>query len=349
MTLSPAERRAQRWQRRSAVHRVGDRWARAAGTWDGNPFRRAAGCGRVCHDDMVSIRVRPGDDGSTAYPTGVATCGSVWLCAVCSAKIRARRSIEVTSIAQQHVAAGGTLHLLTLTVRHARDHSLQHLMDVQASAWRSLIQSVQWRELVRPSLAGLVRSWEVTHGFDRAGGGWHPHFHVLLLLEEGETIDTDWIAEAWRERVVRRDPTMSPNEHGVDVREVNDSAAQYVTKIGHEMTRADVKGGAQVWQLIDALEDGDTWARHRLTEYARATKGRRAVQFSRGLRARFGIDELTDEELADLEVGGVLVDTMHPNEWRRLNRYGGYRAVPEAVRYLERIEALHQSVRSVVT
>lgn len=337
---SPSDRRRLRYRRRNVVRRIGGALAAQAGSWDHLPkgVARVCKCGFVNRADELEVRVTHGDDGPNAYVTGLVTCGSVWVCPTCSAKIRTRRQLEVSSIAQQHADAGGTLGMMTLTVRHDSGHGLAQLMDAQAGAWRSLMQSERWRSDVRPFLDGTVRSWEVTHGFLRsASGSWHPHFHVLLLWKaDAPPVDLEWIADAWRSRVERRLGTTTGSQ-GFDYRPVSSDAAEYVAKIGAEMTRADLKGGAQIWQLIDAVEDGETWASHRLLEYIAATHGRRAIQMSRGLRARFGLDDLTDEQIAELEVDGELVETMHPQRWRRLCKYE-YRMAPGCVYYLEAVE-----------
>lgn len=240
--------------------------------------------------------------------------------------------------------------MLTLTVRHGPEHSLEELMDAQAAAWRSLQQSPRWRHEVRPLLFGMVRSWEVTHGFFKGeGGSWHPHFHVLFAWKPGvEVPDLDWIESAWRSRIKAR-LGVAPNQHGVDYRPIASDAAEYVAKIGHEMTRSDLKGkSAQVWQLIDAIEAGERWAHDRYCEYVTATRGKRAIQFSRGMRAAFGLDELSDEEIATMEVEAEYVEQMTPRAYRRLWNYRGYRVSPAICGYLSDIEANYMLTRVLV-
>lgn len=353
-TLAPAaaERRRERHRRRSVVRRVAASIAKGAAEaghsapWSTVPFRRCAGCGVVNVDDLVSIKVRQGDDGPTAFVSGVSTCGSVWSCAVCSATIRSRRSIEVSALAVAHSATGGTLGMLTLTVRHSADNSLSQLLQAEGDVYRSLQQDKRWRALVRPNLVGIVRSWEITHGFFKgSNGSWHPHFHVLLLWKAGFSADDQaqalaWIQDTWADRIERR-LGLRPNDHGCDYRAVSASAAEYVSKIGHEMSRADMKGrSAQVWQLIDAMENGERWATDKFVEYVTATKGRRAIQFSRGLRALYGIDELTDEEIAALELEGEVVERIAPKAWRAMCEYAGWQQAPASVRRLEYWERL---------
>jgi len=146
VTLATAERRSQRFQRKGVLQRTGAAIAAHAGDWSAVPYRRIASCGFVNIEDMISTKVRHGDDGPTAFNIGIATCSSVWACPTCSAKIRTRRSMEVAAVAQGVANFGGTLGMLTLTVRHGPEHSLDELMTAQAAAWRSLQQSPRWRE-----------------------------------------------------------------------------------------------------------------------------------------------------------------------------------------------------------
>jgi hypothetical protein len=349
-------RRAERFRLRSILQRGVDRQAHAAGSFDGLTLRRFAGCGRIIHakDGKAAIRVTHGDDGPNAYLTGVRTCGSVWMCSVCAAKIRARRSIEVATVAEAHCNGGGHVGMLTLTVRHRPSHTLRQLMDAQAAAWRSLQQSADWRALREvDGLIGTVRSWEITQSFQRLGnavGSWHPHFHVLLLWD-GDVIDPEraaeavaWIERAWAQRIENR-LGCRPNEHGFDYRPLEAGAAAYVAKIGHEMARNDLKGSADVFDLLAELEDGEAWVWHRVEEYAATTAGRRAIQFSRGLRERFGLDaELSDEELAAQEVDGEHVLDIGRNWLRRLMAYRRG-APPRIVELLADIEASEYAKR----
>ena len=51
----------------------------------------------------------------TAHYSGLQTCGSVWSCPICAAKITERRRLEVQDAINQHRQAGGEVQLLTLT------------------------------------------------------------------------------------------------------------------------------------------------------------------------------------------------------------------------------------------
>lgn len=362
MTVAPdrsqasQQRRRLRFQRRATLARLGALQAHREGGWDQVSWRRTAGCGKVLTGDHVEIHAKRYPDGSVnAYPVGVSTCGSVWLCDVCKAKIRTRRSGDIETVAPMHVASGGRLVMMTLTVRHGPQHPLALLMDVETDSYRSLQRDARWTSMRRHQLVGQIRSWEITHGLSKPGGSWHPHFHILLFIKPGEFAhippvgdkanhagwvhELGWIEDAWAERIENR-LGARPDSHGFHVMELDASAAPYVSKLADETARADLKTGSRsTSHIIDALGDGETWAVRAWNEYATATKGKRAIQWSRGLRAHFGLDvELTDEEIAATDQDGTLIERRDPR-WLRRMMHAGYGETPRLVAYLEGIEA----------
>src|ERR1039458_6512923 len=100
------------------------RWAvRAVASQDPDTPERQRKCGVVSLGDGVQIRVKDG-----AYFCGLTTCGSVWRCTVCSAKVRATRADELVRALEAHYAAGGAVHLLTMTVAHDKTDRLARLL-----------------------------------------------------------------------------------------------------------------------------------------------------------------------------------------------------------------------------
>ena len=75
-------------------------------------------------DAGVTLGVIENGDGtrSAAYG-GLKTCGSVWCCPVCAAKIATRRADDLATVMRAVDERGGSAFLLTLTMRHDRgDH-----------------------------------------------------------------------------------------------------------------------------------------------------------------------------------------------------------------------------------
>jgi hypothetical protein len=58
-------------------------------------------------------------------------------------------------------------------------------------------------------------------------------------------------------------------------------------------------------------------------EYERATKGRQAITWSKGLRQLLAVTERTDEEIAAEEIGGEDLAVIHGDDWRHIVRIPG--------------------------
>jgi hypothetical protein len=149
-----------------------------------------------------------------------------------------------------------------------------------------------------------VRRVEITHG----PNGWHPHLHVLMWTRGDVDLERDWFVERWEKCVVRelgkaRRPGRS---RGVDVRELVGSEG-YVTKGQLEITDADNKRAlvghtsiahlaARVAERGATARDLDLWL-----QYVQATKARRMLTWTNGLRASAGLGEGEDDAEADPE------------------------------------------------
>lgn len=107
------DRRAGRWARRSQLRKV-------------TSLRRVRNCGTMLDAEQgVTLAVTTNTDGSrTAGYSGLATCGSVWCCPQCAAKIATRRADELATVMRKVDELGGSAFLLTLTMRHARGDRL---------------------------------------------------------------------------------------------------------------------------------------------------------------------------------------------------------------------------------
>jgi hypothetical protein len=242
--------------------------------WDKSRLERVRKCGRV-PVDQVTVRSNAG----VAHFTGLATCGSIWACPCCSAKIRNVRANEVSAAAAAWHQAGNTVVMSTLTFPHDMGMRLAKLMPVVADGFRSLISGRVWAGTPerhvpeRPSkrggmlparyyppkpgmrdqlgVAGTIRSVEVTYGEH----GWHPHAHVLVFLhgDSSENIArlAIYLRKRWDAWVVGQGYRAPHPTWGVDV-SVCSSAADagaYIAKtqdgaaVGNELVRADMKNG----------------------------------------------------------------------------------------------------------
>lgn len=307
-------------------------------------------------DRQAGVGVAVGD--GVAHFRGVQLCGSIHSCPVCAPKIREARAGEINTAACEHLSRGGGLVFVTLTLPHAAHHKLAPLVDTIADGWRRIWQGRSGQERRKLfGIDGYVRALDFTYG----GNGWHPHLHVLLFLEgPADELTCEMLTESllgtWASWCASKGYGRPSRAHGVKVDPVRTrpELGGYLAKIddgwhaGRELSRADLKRGRSSrtpWQILrDAQENGDADDLALWREYEKATVGRRCITWSRGLKARFAIAEVDDQELADAEVGGVLVAQIPGDVWAKLRRHrglttrllegaerGGYLGVVEAV------------------
>lgn len=319
------------------------RWARKRVVLD---FHLSAGkriqhCMRTLQKGRRDVEIRrrlvSGESASAVslFYAGLQTCGSVWDCPMCSAKISERRRLELVAAIAAWQALGGQVFMLTLTHGHHAGDRLADLIagEQTALAWFLSHRAIK-RQLKMIGAVGHVRAWEVTHGRFAWGNGWHPHFHILVFVQcpcEGVT----WAAgsfsqlepvlfDLWRSACQRAGLSLPDARHGLSIDE-GETPGAYMAKMGledlqdasqddlgeswglsHEMTKGHIKRAAQgkgetPFELLDAiLEDSTDWqAAELFKEFSAGFKGKSQLVWSRGLRALLGIGEdKTDEEVA---------------------------------------------------
>jgi hypothetical protein len=286
-----------------------------------NRVHRVIGCNWIQVDDLS--HVKPVGKESMHYK-GLMTCGSVWSCPICAAKVQERRRQEVVKLTTWASANGKQGPMVSYTFPHNPDQTLAQLLDFQAHALRRLRKSRAYCALMsRIGYAGMVRSLEVTHGVN----GWHPHTHELLLCDPA--VDAAWLqmqlAKLWMKACLDVGLPV-PDEaafyrHSVDV--TADAAAGYLAKmddqskwgISHELTKSSSKQGRRTGSHPFRLAM-QTSTSALFVEYVHAMKGKRQLYWSNGLKAAAGVDEKTDEELAREDVSEVVqAIEYHPDAW----------------------------------
>ena len=298
---------------------------------------RVATCGRFpISGEPIAVRRAPG---GAHHVAGVQSCGSVWACPCCAPKVRARRAQELDDALRAHLDTGGGALLVTVTLPHDRDEALDAVWSRLGACWTRLMAGRGPEQLRGFGWVGTVRSVEVTHG----ANGWHVHAHAVLFL----TAPVDLVDQArlllWLRGRWGRVTGAELDGHAVDVRVIEhpDAAvAAYVTgwSAGAELARGDVKrarGGRSPMQLLTDAAEGDQGAWRAFREFLTASKGKRAVVWSRGLRGRLLGDEdgpSDDQVAAETTPDAVVVAHIDPSAWRVLQRAG---AVAHLVDHIE--------------
>lgn len=294
--------------------------------WDVTGLDRLRGCGRhaVNLDGAVRVRASGAGQDRRAGFAGLASCGSVWSCPVCSERILAGRQAELATAIERWQAAGGRVELLTLTMRHRAGQRLGHLWDALGYAWHKATSGRPWARLnesygapqTRTVTAGArrgetvtenrirwVRVVETTHG----DNGWHVHVHAALFLPGDVSADglddlTGTMFSAWSAALVRRGLDGPTRRHGVTLRSGgagSDALADYFTKgtysaeptrLALELARGDLKharsGNRTPFRILADLGAlGLADDLELWREWEMASRGRRQLAWSTGARA----------------------------------------------------------------
>jgi hypothetical protein len=264
-----------------------------------------------------TIKVWQSKEHKTAFFSGLQTCGSVWQCPVCAAKISERRRVEVLAAMTAWKAQGGTVNMLTLTCPHQRTDDLEELLVKQAKAlnyfWMDRQVKAVFKEMGN---IGHIKATEGTHGrLSPYNNGWHPHYHVLTF--DGSGVDlarfdkaqmTDWQVRfylRWANACKLAGLGTPSYQHGLKLDD-GSNAFQYISKWGleHEITKGHTKkaiSGETPFDLLRALQADptDRQAAALFIEFATVFKGKRQLRWSKGLKARFAVEEKTDDQISE--------------------------------------------------
>lgn len=290
---------------------------------------------RVCHclrrvqDVTQGVAVRYHPEQKAGSLGNLQTCASVWACPVCSAKITERRRVEVRQAVDVARARGLRVVLVTRTVSHKAFESMREVLELLKGALKRLNNGKRaQKRRVRWGIVGTIRSLEVTHG----ANGWHPHYHELLIVEPGydlAALRANYSAE-WSAAVRFVGGRALSEQHGLDAVDCDARIADYLAKWGkepdwqedRELTKSPSKlgknGGRTPLQLLsDFVFESDFVAGRVWKEYALSMHGSHQLQWSRGLKALFGIVQKDDEQIEqEITADAVQLATIPLEEWR---------------------------------
>jgi hypothetical protein len=270
----------------------------------------------------------------SAHYGKVATCGSVWACPICCAKVQNRRRPELQKLISWSYDQGMSPSMVTLTFPHTKFDSLGDLISKQRLAFQRLRAGKVWQKFKEHfGFRGLVRSLELTHGKN----GWHPHTHEIWLIRGLTSAERDdfksrilarWIKACASVGLLDMADSQQLHAfhlHAVDVRfNVNDS--DYLAKqdasrswgVDKEMTQSATKvalqKGVHPHEFLVRQMPGDC---DRYIEYVTGMKGARQLYWSPGLKGEAEIEEKTDEELSEEQLEAAeMLGLLTAEQWR---------------------------------
>ena len=265
---------------------------------------------------------------------GVQSCKSPWVCPVCAAKIserRVRMDLQPALIAAK--AQGLHVLMVTWTLRHSDADELRALLNGLRLARKHSRSGKVWDKMrCRHGIVGSIRALEVTHGVN----GWHPHLHELIFCErpiDRAALLAD-LAHRW-DLGIAKAGLKKVNEHGVRMSDAHEFIEKYLQKTGQEprwglaqemgkqqVKKARAEKGRSAFQLLGQFADsGDMDAGALFQEYADAVRSWDQLFWSKGLKARLGVADLTDQQIADLDEqdqSARVMDTLAVPEWNCL-------------------------------
>ncbi len=240
-----------------------------------------------------------------------------------------------------HCAEGGAVYMIAFTAAHYRGQRLKPLKDAISGGWSKLIAGKVWKRIKRTyGLSGYIRALEATWG---TANGWHPHVHTLLFVDRVLSEDERAAFEAdlfdrW-DRIIRREggTPCNPDVFRLERCATPEAAGNYVAKWGAdaEITKLhskSAKGGGQTpWDMLDLAANGGHAAGRRFREFCRTMKGARHLTWSQGLKRRFGIGDVSDDQAAEDDTSADVVMEIAGRDFDRVRDVGAELRVLKAV------------------
>ena len=304
-----------------------------------------AGCMHVRISRKVDVH-RSKKHGKAFYG-GLQTCGNVFTCPICAAKIQEHRRQEIAKAFEATYRGdfgSKKIVMVTLTFSHKIADKIGELLVKQAEAFKKLRAGKVWARIKNKfGFIGLIRTLEVTHG----ANGWHPHTHEAWIVDKSTDVEdlhrevlARWFKYCKKLGLVGRNVKafMERSVHIVD----NCSTSKYLAKedgtgnlgidspvkwgADRELAKSSSKlgraAGKHSFELLADYGDGDKKAGKLFLDYAFAMKGRAQIFWSQGLKGLVGVNEKTDEQIVEEHIDSAeLLAKLSEYEWDLVCRY----------------------------
>ena len=300
-------------------------------------YHKTAKCIHTRFGDTV--QVYKSIEHKKAFYGGVMVCGKVFTCPVCAAKVQERRRLEIAQAFDWAYENGKKVILVTITFPHQRNQSLSSLLKMQSKALMHFRKGSQWdKKKQRVGFDGMIRSLEVTHG---ESNGWHPHTHEAWIVNPD--VDTEkfreWLVNRWfnvclKAGLIDADYKKIDHfyKHSIQITDFA-SNSDYLAKMDShkywgadaELAKSSVKQakgkGRHPFELLNLADQGDYRSSKLFLEYAEGMRGKAQIFWSRGLKDRVLVEDLTDEEIAQKkEDNADLLGHLSSDDWRFITR-----------------------------
>jgi len=314
------------------------RYGHRAQAWMVSNHDRFKKCGRTSIGPVTL-----GLKGGVAQQRGLYTCGSVWVCPVCNAKVMTKRGQEIENALAAWANQGGFFVFETLTLSHRPGDSVAKQRSVAKKAWEATTKGSFKAKHARFGQQGYFRIVEVTTGAD----GEHLHFHVMRFIDHWLTSDE---LTTWREAIFTKWADAAESQGAVrpqakyhDFQQIAAAGdlGGYFTKNYDNPKSASTalltgsNEDTSIWRLLDgAIADPKSQSANRWRAYERDTLGMKQISWSSGFRKELGLGlEVSDEDLATEKDVFEPIVQIDPLSVRKLGNLG--RIHSRILRHLE--------------
>jgi hypothetical protein len=159
-------------------------------------------------------------------------CHKVWTCPICSLQISNGRRRKLAALVEAERGNGRGAAMITYTLQHNKQQSLQSLLDQLLPAHRAMHSGYRWDKFTKSAgILGAVRAIEITI----TPNGWHPHIHELMFFYDGkigkdERIDQLEIMHKYWRGELNKLGADCDYTHGLDITPAYGPVSQYVGK-----------------------------------------------------------------------------------------------------------------------
>ncbi len=240
--------------------------------------------------------------GNRVIQCGLTTCGSVWACPVCSAKILTHRKYEVDEAITAWANQGGYFILETLTLCHRLGDTVAKQREALRIGWEAITHGSFSENHKNAGQVGYLKVTEVTYGKN----GFHVHFHVLRFMKGSlsKVAQDKWMTKIFKrwQKSIAAAGFKEPLETGHHYERVynHERLNGYFTK-GFDNPRKDnsAKKSSPVWDVLtEAIAKPKSTHTFIWRTWESQSKGMRQMTWSRNLRQGLGLaKELEDEEI----------------------------------------------------
>ena len=263
-------------------------------------------------------------DKSSSIISGLIHCNSIYQCNVCQQRILARKQLELETINDGYIKSGGSVYLVSLTVKHDKTDSFEFLLGSSKTntgilgAYSYLVskdrkfQNLLKKYNVEMSCRAFESTWGKINGF-------HAHIHALFYMKQKLTNEElnsfqEELHFLWSRSVDKVGLKVPNIKHGVNVKD-GSHAGKYIAKwsCSNELSSGQFKEAKngnytinQLEQLLINKEQTDVplnQLKKVLSEYYKGCVGKRFLTWSDkdNLRKRY-LNEAEMEELDDEDI-----------------------------------------------